>query len=204
MKAGRRPVSSGSGKTRGDVGAKRAMPTVSVIIPTYQRREWVTRAVGSVLAQRFRDLELIVVDDGSTDGTGEALEGVDERFRYVWRTRASPPLGTPRSRSPAARSSPSSTPTTKRLVVAEDHDLWLRLAALGPVCLLQRRTHVRKTTRGSLIDLGIRRGLYPDAFERIAENGLAAVARSGRTELADRALGARSYARALRALAGHS
>ncbi|MCA1961107.1 MAG: glycosyltransferase [Desulfomonile sp.] len=49
------------------------MPLVSVIIPTYNRAGVIGRAVRSVLAQSHRDLELIVVDDGSTDGTAKAL-----------------------------------------------------------------------------------------------------------------------------------
>jgi glycosyltransferase involved in cell wall biosynthesis len=45
------------------------LPSVSVIIPTYNRWPIVHEAIESVRAQRFRDFELIVVDDGSTDGT---------------------------------------------------------------------------------------------------------------------------------------
>jgi glycosyl transferase family 2 len=59
-------------------------PAVSVLVPTFQRREYVLRAVESVLAQTFEDFELIVVDDGSTDGTREALAGLDGRLRYEW------------------------------------------------------------------------------------------------------------------------
>jgi hypothetical protein len=59
-------------------------PAVSVVVPTYQRRELVKRAVASVLSQTFRDFELIVVDDGSTEGTGEALSRLEDRLRYVW------------------------------------------------------------------------------------------------------------------------
>ena len=58
-------------------------PLVSVVIPTYNRASLVTEAVRSVLAQTFSDLELIVIDDGSTDGTREALQEFEGRLRYV-------------------------------------------------------------------------------------------------------------------------
>ena len=53
-------------------------PTVSVILPTYNRG-WVLReAIDSVLAQDFTDFELIVVDDGSTDDTEQLLDAYDQ------------------------------------------------------------------------------------------------------------------------------
>src|SRR5919109_4330704 len=58
--------------------------TVSVVIPTYNRVRTVPAAVRSVLAQRFRDLECIVVDDGSTDDTVARLATIDDaRVRVV-------------------------------------------------------------------------------------------------------------------------
>jgi glycosyltransferase involved in cell wall biosynthesis len=56
-------------------------PEVSVIIPTYNRRAMVREAIGSVLAQTTEAFELIVVDDGSSDGTAEELEQIGESIR---------------------------------------------------------------------------------------------------------------------------
>jgi len=49
------------------------MPRVSAVIPTRNRRALLTRALSSIEAQHFRDFEIIVVDDGSTDGTSSWL-----------------------------------------------------------------------------------------------------------------------------------
>ena len=59
-------------------------PTVSVIIPTLNRAQLVHRAIQSVLKQTYEDLELIVVDDGSTDDLAGSLSRIeDPRFRLV-------------------------------------------------------------------------------------------------------------------------
>lgn len=61
------------------------MPQVSVIIPTYNRKEYLQLAIESVLGQTYDDYEIIVVDDGSSDGTGAAIEArYGERVRYLW------------------------------------------------------------------------------------------------------------------------
>lgn len=58
-------------------------PRVSVVIPTYNRSDKVGSAIESVLAQRFSDFEVIVVDDGSSDDTGKILkESFGDRIRY--------------------------------------------------------------------------------------------------------------------------
>lgn len=64
---------------------------VSVVIPTYNRRDTVLASIESVLAQTYEQLEVLVIDDGSTDGTGASIRdryGTDPRVRYVWQENA--------------------------------------------------------------------------------------------------------------------
>ncbi|MBI3160565.1 MAG: glycosyltransferase family 2 protein [Chloroflexi bacterium] len=67
----------------------RQSPIVSVILPTHNRAALVQHSIRSVLAQTYTDYELIVVDDGSTDGTEAAL-AQDGRLRYVRQANAGP------------------------------------------------------------------------------------------------------------------
>lgn len=61
-----------------------ATRVISVIIPAYNVVDFVREAVDSALAQTFRDIEVIVVDDGSTDGSADALRDLDDpRLRVV-------------------------------------------------------------------------------------------------------------------------
>lgn len=59
-------------------------PLVSVVLPTLDRSRWLPRSIGSVLRQTWNDLELIVVDDGSTEDIAALVNGYgDPRVRYV-------------------------------------------------------------------------------------------------------------------------
>jgi glycosyltransferase involved in cell wall biosynthesis len=60
-------------------------PVLSVIVPTYDSERYVAEAIGSARCQTLRELEIIVVDDGSTDGSAEVVRRhlVDRRVRYV-------------------------------------------------------------------------------------------------------------------------
>ncbi len=64
------------------------MSKVSVIMPSYNHVRYIGMAIDSVLSQTLEDIELIIIDDGSTDGTQEVLRGIrDERVRCVLRER---------------------------------------------------------------------------------------------------------------------
>jgi glycosyltransferase involved in cell wall biosynthesis len=61
-------------------------PIVSVTIPTYNRSTMVKEAIDSVLAQTSTDIEVVVVDDGSTDDTRTVVESIDDdRVRYYYK-----------------------------------------------------------------------------------------------------------------------
>ena len=45
------------------------MPEISIIVPVYNTEKWLRRCVDSILAQTFKDFELLLIDDGSTDNS---------------------------------------------------------------------------------------------------------------------------------------
>ena len=60
------------------------MPKVSVIIPTYNRADYLPQALRSVFDQSLSPSEVIVVDDGSSDGTADLVRGFRPAVRYIW------------------------------------------------------------------------------------------------------------------------
>ncbi|UCC96567.1 MAG: glycosyltransferase [Phycisphaerales bacterium] len=58
--------------------------TVSVCIPTYNRRDYLKETLDSILAQTYKDCEIVIVDDGSTDGTEQMIEQLGIPVTYHW------------------------------------------------------------------------------------------------------------------------
>ena len=62
-------------------------PLISVIIPTFNRRDTIKRSIDSVLSQDYDNIELIIVDDNSTDNTKEIVESYGyDRIKYYFNT----------------------------------------------------------------------------------------------------------------------
>ena len=89
---------------------------VSVIIPTYNRGWVLQEAIDSVLAQDFKDFELIVVDDGSTDNTGEMLDSYDQDLIVIRQTNRG--VSAARNRGIAAAAG-------RLIAFLDSDDLWL-------------------------------------------------------------------------------
>jgi glycosyltransferase involved in cell wall biosynthesis len=99
------------------VEAGSLVPDVSVIVPTSDRADRLGRTLRSVLLQREVDLELVVVDDGSTDGTGQLLSRIDDSRVRVMRNAA--PLG-----ESGARNRGIAESRGRWIAFLDDDDLW--------------------------------------------------------------------------------
>jgi glycosyltransferase involved in cell wall biosynthesis len=96
---------------------KIGQPKVSIIIPTYNRATYVPRAIDSVLGQTYKNYEIIVVDDGSNDGTKELLQNkYADRIRYIYQNNAGPA---------AARNTAINAARYELIAFLDSDDIWL-------------------------------------------------------------------------------
>lgn len=104
-------------------------PLVSVIIPTYNRAEIVREAIDNVLQQTYANIEIIVVDDGSTDDTIARLKSYGERIQVVTQQNAGPA---------AARNNGVKVSHGEILAFQDSDDSWHPSKIERQVSLLQR------------------------------------------------------------------
>jgi len=107
-----------------------AAPLLSVVIPSFNMARWIEAAVQSVLDQTLRDLEVVVVDDGSTDATPQILAAIpDKRLRVVRQTNGG---------LAAARNTGIRAARGVFLGLLDGDDTWMPQKAERQVAVLQR------------------------------------------------------------------
>ena len=69
---------------------KNTLPLVSVIIPTYNSKAFIPSSVGSAINQTYPNIEILIIDDGSTDNTEEIVEQLPGSVRYIRQANSGP------------------------------------------------------------------------------------------------------------------
>jgi len=109
------------------------MPTVSVIVPLYNAREVIRETLESIRSQTWTDYEIVVVDDGSTDGSGETVQKFDGILRYIRQENAG---------VAAARNRGIMESSGRYLALLDHDDLWHPTKLEKQVQLLEQRPEV--------------------------------------------------------------
>ena len=104
-------------------------PLVSVIIPTYNRSQLVIRAIRNALDQTYKNTEIVIVDDGSTDDTQHALRSFGDRIRVIRQANRGPS---------SARNRGLEIAQGEIIAFQDSDDLWMATKLERQVSLLER------------------------------------------------------------------
>jgi len=108
------------------------MPTVSVILTTYNRDRFLPEAIQSILAQDYKDFELLLIDDGSTDNTWEKIQPYYHLLTYIRHTS--------NKGISAARNTGISKSSGKFICFFDSDDLWRNKKLSAQINFLQRHS----------------------------------------------------------------
>ena len=109
-------------------------PLVSVIIPTFNRASWLSGTIDSVFNQTFKNFELLVVDDGSTDNTREIVTSFGEQVKYFFQSNRGPS---------AARNSGIRQAKANLLTFLDSDDRWLKDKLQVQIYLMMTNPNVK-------------------------------------------------------------
>ena len=115
------------------------IPLVSVIIPTYNSADYIEEALESVFKQTFQDFEIIVIDDGSNDGTGEILKKYGDRVRYLFQDNSGPA---------SARNKGIRIARGRYIAFLDADDIWLPTKLEKQIGLFYQCEHLGMVTTG--------------------------------------------------------
>lgn len=97
------------------VEEEKNLPLVSIIIPVYNGEKYIKEAVANVISQNYPNLEIFIINDGSTDNSGKIIESLDTDVRYFKRHNTGPSL---------ARNAGIKNATGKYIAFLDVDDLW--------------------------------------------------------------------------------
>jgi glycosyltransferase involved in cell wall biosynthesis len=117
---------------------------ISVVIPTRNRRRLLARTLGTVLAQEHVDIEVVVVDEGSEDGTGAYLAGLGDRRIHV--VRHDRPKGVA-----AARNAGIQRAEADWVAFTDDDDLWAPGKLCAQLAALERSPEAGWSCTGAIL-----------------------------------------------------
>lgn len=149
------------GSTVSAIGAITRPPRVSVLIPAYNHARFLPEALSGVLAQSFRDCEVLVVDDGSTDSTREVVANFAPQVRYLHQENA----GQSRARNMGIRHT-----TGEYVAFLDADDRWYPGKIAAQVAYLDAHPDVGVVFTKFLVtdEAGQPLYLYPHAFRYYA------------------------------------
>ena len=124
------PRENEAGTSRGDVAEA---PLVSVIMPSFNTARFISQAIDSVLDQDYPQTELIVIDDGSTDGTVEAIRAYGDRVQLITQQNQG---------SAVARNTGLAAARGELIAFLDSDDVWLPGKLLTQVEYLRRNPQV--------------------------------------------------------------
>jgi len=125
------------------------VPVVSVVMPSYNHERFISEAIESVLAQDFDDLELIVVDDASTDASRDIIrryEADDSRIKVVFHESN---LGIARTQNDG-----NDLATGQFLGYIDSDDVWMKDKVSQQLAVLESNDDLVVWTEGKVIDEG--------------------------------------------------
>lgn len=108
-------------------------PLVSVVIPVYNGGAYISDAINSVFDQDYKPLEVIVVDDGSTDNTAERVQMTGKPLKYIFQENKG---------TAAARNSGIKLATGKYLAFVDADDLWAEKKLNRQIEILEKKPEI--------------------------------------------------------------
>ncbi|MER2152809.1 MAG: ATP-grasp fold amidoligase family protein [Solibacillus sp.] len=127
-------------------------PLVSIIVPTFNRAQLVKEAISSVLNQTYRNFEIIVIDDNSTDNTAELISKINDGRIYYFRLNKN-------QGAPAARNLGLKKASGQLIAFLDSDDQWVSKKLEKQIALFEREQQI------GLVYTGIK--FINSQFERI-------------------------------------